>query len=69
MSALRDADCVDTACFMNGIPLPTPPSDEQRQANWDLLAERMERFVKSLKAERPIDLLRQEISNQCLQAG
>lgn len=69
LSALRDADCVDTACFMNGIPLPTPPSDEQRQANWDLLAERMERFVKSLKAERPIDLLRQEISDQCLQAG
>ena len=64
-SALVDADWTDTASFMGSTPLPSFPSDSQRQATWDLLSGRMEGFIRSMKAERPIDLLRQEISGQC----
>ena len=68
-SALVDADWTDTASFMGSTPLPSFPSDSQRQATWDLLSGRMEGFIRSMKAERPIDLLRQEISGQCLSAA
>ena len=68
-SALVDADWTDTASFMGRTPLPPFPSDRQRQATWDLLSGRMERFIRSMEARRPIDLLRQEISGQCLAAA
>ena len=68
-SALVDADWTDTASSMGRTPLPSFPSDSQRQATWDLLSGRMEGFIRSMKAERPIDLLRQEISGQCLSAA
>ena len=68
-SALVDADWTDTASFMGGTPLPSSPSDRQRQEVWDLLSGRMEGFIRAMKAERPIDLLRQEISGQCLSAA
>ncbi|MFR3792295.1 MAG: CRISPR-associated helicase Cas3' [Blautia massiliensis (ex Durand et al. 2017)] len=68
-SALVDADWSDTAAFMNGTPLPTFPSDEDRKRLWEQLSVRMEHFVHSLEAKRPIDILRQEISDQCLTAA
>ena len=68
-SALVDADWTDTASFMNHLPLPSFPSDDARLATWNLLCDRMERFTDSLKAERPIDILRREISDQCLVAA
>ena len=68
-SALVDADWTDTASFMGGASLPSSPSDCQRQETWDLLSGRMERFIRSMEARRPIDLLRQEISGQCLAAA
>ncbi|HJG86656.1 CRISPR-associated helicase Cas3' [Pseudoflavonifractor capillosus] len=68
-SALVDADWTDTASFMGQTPLPSFPSDRQRQEVWDLLSDRMEGFIRAMKAERPIDLLRQEISAQCLSAA
>lgn len=68
-SALVDADWTDTACFMNGTPLPPLPADCQRQATWEQLSDRMECFLRALPATRPIDLLRQEISGQCLTAA
>lgn len=68
-SALVDADWSDTASFMNHLPLPSFPSDDTRLATWNLLCDRMEQFTDSLKAERPIDILRREISDQCLVAA
>ena len=68
-SALVDADWTDTACFMDGLPLPPVPSDSQRQAGWDLLCGKMEQFCRSLTASLPIDALRQQISDQCLAAA
>ena len=68
-SALVDADWSDTASFMNHLPLPSFPSDDTRLATWNLLCDRMEWFTDSLKAERPIDILRREISDQCLVAA
>ena len=68
-SALVDADWTDTASFMNHLPLPSFPSDDTRLATWNLLCDRMEWFTDSLKAERPIDILRREISDQCLVAA
>ena len=67
--ALVDADWTDTASFMNDTPLPTISTDSQRQNTWNLLSDRMERFVKSMQAHRPIDVLRQEISEQCRRAA
>lgn len=68
-SALVDADWSDTASFMNHLPHPSFPSDDTRLATWNLLCDRMEQFTDSLKAERPIDILRREISDQCLVAA
>ena len=68
-SALVDADWTDTASFMNNTALPSFPTDSERQATWDQLAGRMEQFIQSMKATRPIDVLRQEISDQCLAAA
>ena len=68
-SALVDADWSDTASFMNHLPLPSFSSDDARLATWNLLCDRMEQFADSLKAERPIDILRREISDQCLVAA
>lgn len=68
-SALVDADWSDTASFMNHLPLPSFPSDDTRLATWNLLCDRMEWFTDSLKTERPIDILRREISDQCLVAA
>ncbi len=68
-SALVDADWTDTASFMIQRPLPPIPLDSQRQAVWDQLSGRMEDFIQSMQANRSIDFLRQEISEQCLAAA
>lgn len=68
-SALVDADWTDTASFMNNQPIPSLPTDEQRQTVWNRISANTELFLKSIKASRPIDVLRQEISDQCLDAA
>ena len=68
-SALVDADWTDTASFMNGTPLPDAPTGAQRLAVWEQLCGHTEQFVGTLQAKRPIDRLRQEISDQCLMAA
>ena len=68
-SALMDADWTDTASFMNQRSLLLIPSDSQRQTVWNQLSSRMENFIESMQANRSIDLLRQEISDQCLAAA
>ncbi len=67
--ALVDADWTDTASFMNNQPIPSLPTDEQRQTVWNRISVNTELFLKSIKASRPIDVLRQEISDQCLDAA
>ena len=68
-SALVDADWTDTASFMNGTDLPSFPTDSQRKDTWNQLSDRMEQFIRSMKVTHPIDVLRQEISDQCLSAA
>lgn len=69
-SALVDADWTDTASFMNAVPPPPILGDKERQALWNKLCARMENFVRDeIKAVRPIDTLRQEISDQCFTAA
>lgn len=68
-SALIDADWTDTASFMNNTPLPHSLADSDRQTVWNLLSDRLEGFIASMKAERSIDTLRREISVQCLSAA
>ena len=69
-SALVDADWTDTASFMNAAPPPPALDDKERQAIWDRLCAKMESFAHNeIKATRPIDALRQEISDQCFAAA
>lgn len=69
-SALVDADWSDTASFMNATPPLLATCDKERQALWDRLCTRMESFVHDgIQAIRPIDALRQEISDQCFAAA
>jgi CRISPR-associated endonuclease/helicase Cas3 len=68
-SALIDADWTDTSCIMSGKPLPKKLSSGEKQELWNDLSDQVETFVESLKPKYEIDRLRQEISQQCLQAA
>ena len=68
-SALVDADWTDTASFVNQVPFPHVPTDQERQATWNTLSDHMERFIRSIEIQHPMDSLRQEISDQCLVAA
>lgn len=68
-SALVDADWADTACYMEGRPLPAMPDKKQRAEAWELLASRTERFMQSFASRYPVDLLRAEISERCREEG
>lgn len=66
--ALVDADWTDTACFMDKKPLPTMVSEEKKKITWNKLSKEMENFLLGLQPKYSIDYLRNEISEQCLQA-
>lgn len=67
--ALVDADWTDTACFMDGQPLPERESDTARAALWTELAARAEAYIGALPERHPIDALRRELSRRCRDAG
>ena len=67
--ALVDADWTDTSCFMNQIDLPKPMSFDEREKLWNQLSEKAEGYLKNLKHKYAIDVLRQEISDQCFSAA
>ena len=66
--ALVDADWTDTACFMDKKPLPTMVSEEKKKITWNKLSKEIENFLLGLQPKYSIDYLRNEISEQCLQA-
>lgn len=68
-SALVDADWLDSACYMEGKPLPVLADERQRLERWRLLEERTEKFMQSLTSCYPVDVLRSEISEQCREEG
>ena len=67
--ALVDADWTDTSCFMNQVDLPKPMFFDERQKLWNQLSEKAEGYLKNLKHKYAIDVLRQEISDQCFSAA
>jgi CRISPR-associated endonuclease/helicase Cas3 len=62
-SCLLDADRIDSANFEN------PNAATQRNLwmyeSWEVLADRLERHLKTFKSEAPIDNIRKEISERC----
>jgi CRISPR-associated endonuclease/helicase Cas3 len=66
-SCLIDADRTDTADF----ECNRAASFRQHgsYAGWDVLAERLEAYLESLKPAHPIDALRRDISRHCLDAA
>lgn len=66
-SCLIDADRVDSADFEHHGRKQFRPSG--KYADWPVLKDRLERHLATLAPRRPIDRLRQEISNHCQQAA
>jgi CRISPR-associated endonuclease/helicase Cas3 len=63
-SCLIDADRIDTANFENPASAKKRNSGFYRQ--WNVLSERLENHLETLKSTRPIDLIRSNISDECL---
>jgi CRISPR-associated endonuclease/helicase Cas3 len=66
-SCLIDADRIDTANFEHRRTRAFRP--QGRYTEWRVLTARMERHLSALAATRPIDCLRQDISNHCRHAA
>ncbi len=66
-SCLIDADRISTADFENGKKASLRLRDKYEE--WDVLAERLEQHLVSLKPKSPIDELRQDISQHCFKGA
>lgn len=66
-SCLIDADRLDTATFEK--PRANRNRLHGRYVEWDILAERLEKFLSTLVPRQPIDGLRADISHHCLDAA
>jgi CRISPR-associated endonuclease/helicase Cas3 len=66
-SCLIDADRIDTADFEHNRVRDYRPRGEYAQ--WPTLIDRLERHLQSMKSTRPIDALRRDISQHCLDAA
>lgn len=66
-SCLIDADRIDTADFEYRRPNSFRPGGNY--TGWPVMVERLETHLKGLPPTRPIDGLRQDISNHCQQAA
>lgn len=66
-SCLIDADRIDTADFEYRRPKTFRPAGNYTE--WPVLIERLEHHLKAIPPTRPIDGLRQDISNHCKQAA
>jgi CRISPR-associated endonuclease/helicase Cas3 len=65
LSALLDADRLDTARFMRPGTKPDPVGEPP----WDLLIERLEGHLRTFPVHHPIDQLRREVAESCLAAA
>ena len=66
-SALIDADRIDTADFEHNRVKKNRPNNNY--IGWPVLIERLERKLVSMAPTRPIDYLRRDISQHCLDAA
>lgn len=66
-SSLIDADRVDTADFESGRVKRLRPNGDY--VLWPVLIERLEQHLVYMAGERPIDALRRDISQHCLDAA
>lgn len=66
-SALIDADRLDTASFEN--PHSQHLRNQGRYVSWDMLIDALEERLRRFSADRPIDQLRREISENCRRVG
>ncbi len=65
---LIDADRTDTACFMDNLPLPTPPSQDQIINQWSAFTQHFEQKLQAYIKNKPpssLDNHRIEISEAC----
>ncbi len=69
LSLLIDADRTDTACFMDNKPLPETIDDNSLYTMWQELLNNLESRINEFKNETPIDIYRQEISENCKSAA
>ena len=66
-SCLIDADRIDTADFEHKQVREYRPNGDY--IAWEILVERLERHMAGMEPRRPIDFLRQNISQDCLEAA
>lgn len=66
-SCLIDADRIDTADFEHKQVREYRPNGDY--IPWEVLVERLERHMAGMEPRRPIDFLRQNISQDCLEAA
>lgn len=66
-SCLIDADRIDTADFEHKRVRPYRPNGDY--ADWPVLIQRLERKLAAMPPSRPIDHLRRDISQHCLDAA
>lgn len=66
-SCLIDADRIDTADFES--PKGAALRMHGRYVDWGTLADRLEEHLTSLKPQHPIDKLRKDISDQCMEGA
>lgn len=69
LSLLVDADRTDTACFMDSKPLPKTMDNSSLHNMWSELLNNLELKISEFKNETPIDIYRQEISENCKSAA
>ena len=66
-SCLIDADRINTADFEN--PEAATKRLKGKYSEWDLLIDRLERYLQEITSRYPIDESRRHISNQCRQSA
>jgi len=69
LSLLIDADRTDTACFMDNKPLPETMDNNSLYTLWYELLSNLELKISGFKNETPINIYRQEISENCRSAA
>lgn len=66
-SCLIDADRIDTADFE--FPGRARQRLHGRYVGWDMLIDRLETHLIGMRASKPIDAIRQRVSNECMTAA
>ena len=65
LSALVDADRLDTACFEYNMDLP----GEKAVTDWKVALEALEKKLEGFSCDTPVNAIRKEISEECREAA